>query len=240
MVTFKRIPTGIIGFDELVEGGLPDRSSILVQGGAGTGKTTFGLQYLFEGAKNDEQCLFLALSDLPEKISQYASRFTFFKADDPKVASNIFFLSRRELAKEITTRDPKLVVKSVMDIIKNRNINRLIIDPINILTSILADYIIKSYDPREFLTDFAIALGEQSCSSMLIYEDTKECTFLPYLVDGVITLELVRKEDRSFRILHIDKMRGTNQAMQSIPYTVSDDGIKVYPDVKIFETESQF
>ncbi len=235
MAAFKRISSGIVGFDELIEGGLPEKSSILIQGGPGTGKTTFGLQYLFDGAKEGEQCLFLSLSDLPEKISQFASRFSFFKADDSKLASNIFFLSRRELASEITTRDPKLVVKSVMDIVKSREINRLIIDPINILTSILSDYILKSYDPREFLTDFAIALGEQNCSSVLIYEDTGECDFLPFLVDGLITLELVRKEDRSFRLLHIDKMRGTNQKMNSIPFSINNDGIKVYPDVKLFE-----
>lgn len=237
MSILKRIPSGIADLDGLVEGGIPERSCVLIQGGPGTGKTTFGLQYLFEGAKNGEKCLFLALADLPEKISQFASRFTFFRASDPNIASNIFFLSRRELAKEISTRDPKLIVKNVMEIIKAREINRLIIDPINILSSILSDYILKSYDPREFLTDFVLSLSEQKCSSVLVYEDTNDCNFLPFLVDGVISLELLRKEDRSFRILHIDKMRGTNQSMQSIMYTITNEGLRVYPDVKLFESQ---
>ena len=37
----SRTQTGIIGFDELLEGGFPTNSSILIAGGPGTGKSIF-------------------------------------------------------------------------------------------------------------------------------------------------------------------------------------------------------
>lgn len=46
-----RVKTGIPGFDELVAGGLPKESNILLTGIPGTGKTIFALQYLYNGAK---------------------------------------------------------------------------------------------------------------------------------------------------------------------------------------------
>jgi archaellum biogenesis ATPase FlaH len=45
-----RVATKIKGFDQLVEGGFPKGSSIMVRGSTGTGKTIFCLQYLYQGA----------------------------------------------------------------------------------------------------------------------------------------------------------------------------------------------
>jgi len=46
-----KIKTAIPGLDELLEGGYVENDVILVTGGPGTGKTTFGVQYLVEGAR---------------------------------------------------------------------------------------------------------------------------------------------------------------------------------------------
>ena len=45
----SRIPSGIPGLDEMVEGGFEKNSSVLVIGGGGSGKTIFGTQFLLEG-----------------------------------------------------------------------------------------------------------------------------------------------------------------------------------------------
>jgi len=60
-----RIPSGIPGLDDMVEGGLPFPSVVLVAGSAGTGKTTFSLQFLFAGAEKDEQGLFFTTLSEP-------------------------------------------------------------------------------------------------------------------------------------------------------------------------------
>jgi circadian clock protein KaiC len=42
----EKSPTGIRGFDEITEGGLPKGRPALIVGGAGSGKTVFGMEFL--------------------------------------------------------------------------------------------------------------------------------------------------------------------------------------------------
>jgi len=61
-IGIKKIPTGIAGFDEITNGGLPFERTTVVVGGAGTGKTVFALQYLVSGARRwQEPGIFVAM-----------------------------------------------------------------------------------------------------------------------------------------------------------------------------------
>ena len=78
----RRIPTGIRGLDEMIEGGFPFPSVVLVAGSAGTGKTTFSMKFLMEGANKGEQGLFFTtLSEPTQWMLRYASQFEFIKKD---------------------------------------------------------------------------------------------------------------------------------------------------------------
>jgi len=60
--------TGIKGFDELVQGGFPEGSSTLITGSPGTGKSIFGLQYIYNGAvKYKERGLYLTFEQRKKK-----------------------------------------------------------------------------------------------------------------------------------------------------------------------------
>ena len=56
MFNINRIPAGIPGLDEAIEGGFPSPSVLLLVGEPGTGKTTFAMQSLFHGAKRCKKC----------------------------------------------------------------------------------------------------------------------------------------------------------------------------------------
>src|SRR5512136_1756955 len=70
-----RLKTGIGGLDEMLQGGLPENHIVLVMGSFGTGKTTFGLQFLLEGLRNAEPCIFISLEEDKESILKNASSF---------------------------------------------------------------------------------------------------------------------------------------------------------------------
>jgi KaiC/GvpD/RAD55 family RecA-like ATPase len=70
-----RIRTGIPGFDELVEGGVPKGSNVLLTGIPGTGKTIFALQYIYNGAKNGECGVYVTLDQKREDLLGQASKF---------------------------------------------------------------------------------------------------------------------------------------------------------------------
>ena len=71
----NRVATGIPGFDELVEGGLPEGRAFLVSGGTGTGKTIFATQFLINGAKMNEPGVYLTLDERPDLIREDMLRF---------------------------------------------------------------------------------------------------------------------------------------------------------------------
>ena len=71
----KYITTGIIGFDDLFKYGIPKGSSILVAGGAGSGKTNFCLQILAHHASRGKKCYFMGFKESPEKLTQYMKNF---------------------------------------------------------------------------------------------------------------------------------------------------------------------
>lgn len=69
-----RVRTGVPGFDELVEGGLPKGSNVLLTGIPGTGKTIFALQYLFNGAKSGECGVYVTLDQKRQDLLDQARK----------------------------------------------------------------------------------------------------------------------------------------------------------------------
>ncbi len=64
-----KCPTGITGFDQITEGGLPRHRTTLVCGGAGAGKTLLGLDFLVRGATDyNEPGVFMSFEETPEEL----------------------------------------------------------------------------------------------------------------------------------------------------------------------------
>jgi circadian clock protein KaiC len=64
--------SGIRGLDYILRGGLPRNRIYLVQGDPGVGKTTLGLQFLLEGLRTGERCLYITLSESAEELRSVA------------------------------------------------------------------------------------------------------------------------------------------------------------------------
>ena len=75
MANIERVKTGVPGFDELIEGGIPKGFNVLVTGGPGTGKTIFGLQYLYNGATNGENGVYVSLESSTDGLKNQAAQF---------------------------------------------------------------------------------------------------------------------------------------------------------------------
>ena len=65
--------TGVWGFDEVLAGGFSRGHVYLLEGVPGTGKTTLALHFLLAGAKENERCLYMALSETAEELRQGAA-----------------------------------------------------------------------------------------------------------------------------------------------------------------------
>ncbi|KQZ56730.1 circadian clock protein KaiC [Rhizobium sp. Root149] len=65
--------TGVRGLDDILAGGLSRRHVFLLEGAPGSGKTTIALQFLLEGAKVGERCLYITLSETTEELVDSAT-----------------------------------------------------------------------------------------------------------------------------------------------------------------------
>src|SRR5580704_15223007 len=67
----RRVTTGIPTLDQALSGGFPAKSAILVSGGPGTGKTSLGMTFLWNGmTKMDEKGMYASLSEGREEMYQ--------------------------------------------------------------------------------------------------------------------------------------------------------------------------
>src|SRR6201986_5311979 len=68
------ISTGSAGLDDILGGGFDADRVYLVEGRAGTGKTTLALQFLLEGVRNAERCLYVTLSESERELRAVVGR----------------------------------------------------------------------------------------------------------------------------------------------------------------------
>src|SRR5215210_2382427 len=66
--------TGIEGLDSVLAGGLPRNRMYLVDGNPGVGKTTMALQFLLEGVRLGERCLYVTLSESERELRVVVAR----------------------------------------------------------------------------------------------------------------------------------------------------------------------
>ena len=69
----EKAKSGIWGLDDILAGGFTREHMFLIEGAPGTGKTTIALQFLMEGARAGEKCLYITLSETERELRQGAA-----------------------------------------------------------------------------------------------------------------------------------------------------------------------
>ena len=121
----RRLSTGIPRLDDLVGGGLLERSVTLVSGSAGVGKSTFGLQFLLAGAVSGELGLYVALEESPEQVTSSAESMQLDV--DPALVDFLTF-SREEITSA-------RLIAVLAERIQRTGIRRLVLDSASHLES---------------------------------------------------------------------------------------------------------
>ncbi|MFH0987044.1 MAG: ATPase domain-containing protein [Candidatus Micrarchaeota archaeon] len=244
-----REPTGIEGFDELVEGGLPRGSVVLVSGSPGTGKSIFAQQFAHTGAQQfKEKSLYISFEQNVTEIYEQAKRFgwDFEKLEAQGAVRFIFIdITKRHLEKEQTYIDV------IRQHIREFNPKRVVIDSLSPLADMpvspdeLMSYglisEISSFMPNitpEVMTRFQVhrlimMLKEFPATSIIISEIPKESVWFSsdrvseFMSDGVIVLHYLGIGSSTTRSLIIEKMRGTKHTEDILPMEITKSGIVI-------------
>lgn len=232
------VKSAIPGLDELIEGGYVENDIILVTGGPGAGKTTFGVQYLMGGIDLDEPGILVAMEETPSRIIRNSWRFGW---DMEKLIAQkklkIIYANPFKYTKFAKTPENSPVCsiaasKNVGDIFRQIQeaageirARRLFVDSITSL-KLSADT-----DAREVVSEFVKNLEYLDCTTLMTSEIYGGQSFSveEYLSAGVIRLHVFRAGGSRVRAIEILKMRGVKHDDSLHPYEIQEKGIVVHP-----------
>lgn len=219
----KRIPTGISGLDELIEGGFPETSSILVSGGAGTGKSIFCLEYLYNGAKiHDEPGVYITMEEGPHNLWWNMQRFHWDLL--PLEKANKLKIYKFEPSLDMKN-DVENQVRRIVDKAKAMNAKRMVIDSITAFSFWIDDLSRIRYALYILVEE----LRKIDCTTILTCETSGKKNKISrfgveeFLVDGAIQLLYIPPH----RSMFIRKMRGTNHDKRVHPVEINDNGLQI-------------
>ncbi len=223
----QRLSTGVLGLDEILNGGLIPQQAYLVRGNPGTGKTMLGLQFLAAGAVQGENTLFITLGEAATQIQANAAELGFETEAiaflDLTPNSDFFskvetydIFSAAEVEREPTTQ---LIVEQVEQL----KPTRVFIDAMTQLRYLSSDI----FQFRKQMLSFLRFLLEQGATVLFVSESSEAAPDddLQFMSDGVIHLY---HTDRS-RSLTVSKFRGSDFRSGMHMLQLTQSGMVVFP-----------
>ncbi len=241
----KYLLTGIPGFDDLFEKGIPKNISLLIAGGAGSGKTIFCLQTLADAASKGEKCLYLSFEESEQRLREHMDDFGWDWKKMEKdgtlriVRKDPFALTTSVEAMLAKAKGELLIdINEVIDIIpKGFKPDRIAIDSI---TAIAAAFPRKGEGYRVFIEQLFRYLETLNVTTFLISETEQVPTIFSregveeFLADGVIVLYAIKHSDMRENAIEVLKMRGAKHQKNIVAMSINDKGITVYPEQEVF------
>jgi circadian clock protein KaiC len=220
----RRVPTGIPGFDNLVEGGMLERSVTGLVGAAGTGKTTFGIQFVYSGANDfGDKGLFLSFSESCDQVRLVARKLGMSHLED---------LERRGMLKMETVipelYTPEGVILLLQRLLEEANPKRVVLDDVTALEAIT--------DEDEFyrVLNTMAKLTQERGATLIISITTNELVgtsitgkSVSTVMDGIIMLRYVELEGAMARTMVVLKMRATKHDNSIRRFIITKGGIDV-------------
>ena len=225
----SKMLTGIQGFDEITEGGLPSGRTTLLMGGPGCGKTVLALQTLVNGARNEGSSgIFVAFEESTRRIIANAATFGW---DLPNLERKKLFFLDAELSPEVIAAghfDLAGMLSVLSAKVKEIGATRVVFDGIDVLLTLLDDPIAERREIYR-IRDWLVATGLTGIITQKIGPAATESGygFMQFMVDCVVVLRHELINGSAFRNLRVVKYRGSGFSGDEFPITLTSDGLQL-------------
>lgn len=222
----KLVATGVPGLDQILGGGLPEKSITVFSGPPGVGKSTIAMQYINEGIKRDERGVFLTIENQKEDIISYADGFgwDFRKYEEEKklkiIDRALFEATEMQLSRDFGA------LKDVMDEVKP---TRFAVDSVTLFDFLVRDDVSRKMNMMHFI-DF---MKKYNCTTVMTLKQEDSFPHLRYhewhfLSDGLVFMFWNRNRSEHERCVWVVKMRGLNIDTNIRPVKINEKGATIY------------
>lgn len=232
--TVKKIRTNIEGFDDISHGGMPLGRTTLISGTSGTGKTLFSVQFLYNGITDfDEPGVFVTFEESPSDIIKNAYSFGWdlqAMVDEGK----LFILDASpdpEGQDVVGNFDLSALIERIQYAIRKYKAKRVSIDS---LTAVFQQYDAAGVVRREIFRLVA-RLKQVGATTIMTTERTEEYGPVArfgveeFVSDNVVIVRNALEGERRRRTIEILKLRGTTHMKGEYPFTMTNEGINIFP-----------
>ena len=225
-MNIERVKTGVKGLDEMLGGGFLRDTANLIEGAPGTGKTTLGMQFIYNGiVQADEPGLIITFEEFPQQYYRDAAAFGWdFKEFEKKGLLKIIMTSP-----EVSRMDIESVGGMIETYIAQMGARRVVVDSMTHFTRLTQDPI----ELRGIEFNFINALKREGLTSILTREspvllgESPQDDNLGFVVDSYLMLRYVEIESAIRKALLVLKMRGSDHAKDIRQFDVTERGIEV-------------
>jgi circadian clock protein KaiC len=223
----KRTPFGIKGLDDMIQGGLLPGSASLIEGAPGTGKTTMGVQFIYNGIVDyDEPGLIITFEEFPQQYYHDALQFGWdLKKLEAKGQLKIVFSDPETTLKEFENIDGTFIA-----IIEKMKIKRVLVDSVTHFESLSLD----EFHLRDIERKFINALKRENVTSVLLRENdslmgqmSRVTSKIPFIVDSYFLMRYVEIDSTIQKAFLILKMRGSDHQKDIRCFKIGPRGIEV-------------
>lgn len=225
-----KIATRIAGVDEILDGGLPSGRTTLVSGGPGSGKSVFGLEFLYRGAADGEAGLYVTFEERVDAVRQNALTFG-WDLEALEQANKLFVMEARLDPEVVVSGDFNL--KGLLALIGGKaeemGATRIVIDAISSCARMGTKQIAFAYVMR-----LVNACKERGITSVLInqtegFQEQQEISGvgISSLIDTVLFMRYIDHGGEINRMLLVMKSRGSKHTNQYREFLITNDGIDV-------------
>lgn len=230
----RKTRTMIEGFDDISHGGIPMGRSTLVSGTSGTGKTLFAVQFIYNGITEfDEPGVFVTFEESPQDIVQNAYSFGW---DLQKLVNEgkLFILDASpdpEGQDVVGNFDLSALIERIQYAIRKYKAKRVSIDSV---TAVFQQYDAASVVRREIFRLVA-RLKLMGVTTVMTTERLDEYGPVArfgveeFVSDNVVIVRNALEGERRRRTMEILKLRGTTHMKGEYPFTITNDGINIFP-----------
>ncbi len=226
----QKCPTGIKGFDEITEGGLPKYRTTLVSGAAGSGKTLLGIDFLVKGASDyNEPGVFMSFEETPDEL--YTDVASLNLRLQELVSQKKLLLEHVSLERaDILEKDFNLegLLVRLEHAIDSIGAKRVVLDSLESPFSGIGDEGILRVETKRLFR----WLKNKKVTAMVTGEPGQGYTrhgLAEFVSDCIILLDNRVKEQIAIRRIRVVKYRGSKHGTNEYPFVIDSEGLSVIP-----------